>query len=52
LGCRDIDQLLLEFYRQYLLKTAGGADLFENKKATIKLIENIEKQRKILSANS
>ena len=52
LGCRDIDYLLLEFYRQYLLKTANGADLFENKKAVIKVMENIEKQRKILSANS
>ena len=52
LGCRDIDYLLLEFYRQYLLKTAHGADLFENKKAMIKVMENIEKQRKILSANS
>lgn len=52
LGCRDIDYLVLEFYRQYLLKSTGGADLFENKKAVIKVMENIEKQRKILSANS
>lgn len=51
LGCRDIDYLLLEFYRQYLLKTTNGVDLFENKKAVIKVVENIEKQRKILSAN-
>jgi heat shock protein 4 len=42
----------LEFYRQYFIKTSGGVDLFENKKAVIKVMENIEKQRKILSANS
>lgn len=32
-------------------KSSGGLDLTENKKAVLKLMENIEKQRKILSGN-
>lgn len=50
-GCRDIDILLLEFYRQHMLRTEG-VDLYQNQKAVVKLMENIEKQRKVLSANS
>lgn len=52
LGCRDIDYLLLEFYRGIFEKSSGGLDIFESRKAVVKLMENIEKQRKILSANS
>lgn len=52
LGCRDIDYILLEFYRKIFEKSSGGLDIFESKKAVVKLVENIEKERKILSANS
>lgn len=52
LGCRDIDYILLEFYRSVFEKSSGGLDIFESRKAIVKLSENIEKQRKILSANS
>lgn len=52
LGCRDIDYILLEFYKGIFEKSSGGLDVFESRKAVVKLMENIEKQRKILSANS
>jgi molecular chaperone DnaK (HSP70) len=42
---------LYEFYRQLFEKTSGGLDVSESKKAFVKLMENIEKQRKILSGN-
>ena len=48
LGCRDIDSEVFEFYRSLFLKQTGE-DLLENKKSTLKLRDNIEKQRKILS---
>ena len=51
IGCRDIDYHLFEFYRNHFEKTSGGLDLNESKKATVKLMENIERQRKILSGN-
>lgn len=50
LGCRDIDYAMLEFYRQ-IFEKSSGLDLTENKKAVLKLMENIEKQRKVLSGN-
>lgn len=52
LGCRDIDYILLQFYKNVFEKSSGGLDVFESRKAVVKLMENIEKQRKILSANS
>lgn len=52
LGCRDLDYAMYEFYRNYFEKTSGGCDLSENRKAVIKLMENIERQRKILTGNS
>jgi molecular chaperone DnaK (HSP70) len=33
-------------------KSSGGLDVFESRKAVVKLVESIERQRKILSANS
>jgi heat shock protein 4 len=52
LGCRDMDYLVLQFYREVFKKQSNGLDLIQNKKAFIKMIETIEKQRKVLSANS
>lgn len=51
LGCRDIDYQLIEFYRQVFEKSSGGLDLMESKKAYVKLMESVERQRKILSGN-
>mgnify|MGYP000979591878 FL=1 len=51
-GCRDIDYHLYEFYRNLFERTSGGCDLSENRKAIVKLMEQIERQRKILSGNS
>jgi len=51
LGCRDIDYHLYEFYRQVFEKSSGGCDLAENRKAIVKIMENIEKQRKVLTGN-
>lgn len=50
-GCRDIDYALYEFYRGIFEKSSGGLDLAESKKAYVKLMESIEKQRKVLSGN-
>jgi heat shock protein 4 len=51
LGCRNIDYQLFEFYRQVFEKSSGGLDLMESKKAYVKLMESVERQRKILSGN-
>ena len=51
IGCRDIDYHLFEFYRAVFEKSSGGSDISENKKAIVKLFEQIERQRKILSGN-
>lgn len=50
-GCRDLDYMIYEFYRQHFEKTSGGCDLAENRKAVVKLMDHIEKQRKVLSGN-
>lgn len=52
LGCRDMDYLVLQLYREVFRKQSNGLDVQQNKKAFIKLLEAIEKQRKVLSANS
>lgn len=52
IGCRDLDYLMYEFYRGYFEKSSGGCDLSENRKAVVKLMEYIERQRKILSGNT
>lgn len=51
-GCRDLDYLMYEFYRSVFDKSSGGCDLAENRKAVVKLMEYIERQRKILTGNS
>jgi heat shock protein 4 len=43
---------MYEFYRGHFEKISGGCDLAENRKAVLKIMENIEKQRKVLSGNS
>lgn len=49
LGVRNIDLLLAKFYQEKHLK---NIDVFKNKRLFYKMMEAIEKQRKILSANS
>ncbi len=51
LGARQMDQLLLGFYRAMLQKSKG-IDIFESKKSVMRLTEAVEKQRRTLSANS
>lgn len=41
IGCRDLDFAMYEFYRNHFEKTSGGCDLAENRKAIVKLMENI-----------
>lgn len=50
LGARDMDWALLEFYSEMFNKKYGG-DPRKNDKARFRLLEAIEKQRKMLSAN-
>lgn len=53
LGCRDMDWVMLEFYAEVFRRSSGGGlDVMGSSKAVVKLLEVIEKQRKILSANS
>ena len=52
IGCRDLDHLMYEFYQGVFEKVSGGCDLSENRKAVVKLMEYIEKQRKILTGNN
>ena len=49
LGLRDIDNLLLEFYQRIIKKSNPGFQ--ENFKMRLRILEGIEKQRKMLSAN-
>lgn len=51
LGTRQFDISLLSFYRDKLLKTKN-LDFFSSKKAVMRCFEAVEKQRKMLSANS
>ena len=48
LGCRNIDMKIFE-YLSSKFQTQTSLDINDNKKAQIKLIEAIQKQRKILS---
>ncbi len=41
LGCRDLDYHLYEFYRGVFEKSSGGADIGENRKAQVKIMEYI-----------
>lgn len=51
LGARDIDWILLNYYENKFQQESNGLSIFENKKAIIRMIDAIENQRKILSAN-
>ena len=50
LGVRDIDNLMLEFYQGIIKKQKPNYQ--ENFKMRLKLLEAIERQRKVLSANN
>ena len=43
---------MLSHYQKIFEKSSGGVDFMENRKSIVKMLEVIEKQRKILSANS
>jgi molecular chaperone DnaK (HSP70) len=53
-GCRNLDEQMLAFYSDLFENSNPNLEISvkESRKATIKLLENIEKQRKILSGNS
>lgn len=51
LGTRDFDWELLKFYAG-IIKQQYGAEVISKDKARLRLLDAIEKQRKILSANS
>jgi len=51
LGTRDLDWKLLEFYADICMKKFG-VDIKTNAKTRLRMFDAIEKQRKILSANS
>lgn len=50
LGAREVDWALVNYYAQKF-EEQTGLSIFETKKAVVRLIEAVEKQRKILSAN-
>jgi molecular chaperone DnaK (HSP70) len=51
LGCKNFDEVLLAFYANLFDSRNSSAEmnLMENKKSVLKLLESIERQRKILS---
>jgi molecular chaperone DnaK (HSP70) len=51
-GARDLDWAVFEKYCTLFEEQSGGLNPKESKKAQIRLFEAIEKQRKVLSANS
>eukprot|EP01017_Pseudomicrothorax_dubius_P038516 TRINITY_DN5785_c0_g1_i1.p1 TRINITY_DN5785_c0_g1~~TRINITY_DN5785_c0_g1_i1.p1 ORF type:complete len:799 (-),score=299.01 TRINITY_DN5785_c0_g1_i1:160-2556(-) len=51
LGGRDMDWILYEFYCKHF-ENANGVSLRKSDKARMRLLEAVEKQRKVLSANS
>lgn len=54
LGCKKIDELMFQYYADLFQKANPNLDISvaESRKATFKLFEGIEKQRKVLSGNS
>lgn len=52
LGARNIDWNVFEHYCQMFEQESGGLQVQTNKKAKLRLLEAIEKQRKVLSANA
>lgn len=51
LGARDLDWIVLDFYAN-MFNSANGINPIKSEKARLRLLDAIEKQRKILSANS
>lgn len=53
MGCKNIDQLMLSYYADQFEKANPNMDIsvMESKKAVLKLLEGIEKQRRVLSGN-
>ena len=53
MGCKNIDQLMFELYASEFQKQNTNMEISvkESKKATFKLFEQIEKQRRVLSGN-
>jgi len=51
LGARDMDWILLNYYDKLFQKESDGLSILENKKAIIRILDVIQKQRKTLSAN-
>ena len=41
--------MMCDFYRGVFEKSSGGCDIGESRKASVKIMEYIEKERKILS---
>lgn len=52
LGCRDLDWYTLENFSKKFQSQADGLNPLKSDKARIRLLEAIERQRKILSANT
>ncbi|CAD8139686.1 unnamed protein product [Paramecium octaurelia] len=52
LGARDIDWVLFEKFATQFEKQSGGLNVRKNLKGKLRLLESIEKARKVLSANS
>lgn len=52
LGARDFDWTLLKFYDKIFQEQNQGLSIMENKKSILRALDAIQKQRKILSANS
>ncbi|CAD8054922.1 unnamed protein product [Paramecium sonneborni] len=52
LGARDIDWVLFEKFATQFEKQTGGLNVKKNPKGRLRLLEAIEKARKVLSANS
>lgn len=51
-GARDLDWAVYEHCCQLFEQQSGGLSVKESKKSQLRLIEGIEKMRKVLSANS
>lgn len=51
LGVRDIDAFMFEQYCEMFAQSSGGVGVKGNRKAEMRLVEGIEKQRKELSSN-
>jgi heat shock protein 4 len=51
LGTREIDNILLDYFREEIKKKYKGMDIFENKKAKFRVLQACDKLKTMLSAN-